>query len=46
VQWHPELAWCDDLDDLDDPTGPALFGWLRDVATIRAGQRGRVVVCR
>jgi putative glutamine amidotransferase len=43
VQWHPELAWCDDL---DDPTGPALFGWLRDVAIIRAGQRGRVGVCR
>jgi putative glutamine amidotransferase len=25
VQWHPELAWHKDL---DDPTGPALFGWL------------------
>jgi putative glutamine amidotransferase len=29
VQWHPELSWCEDL---DDPTGPALFGWLRGVA--------------
>ena len=25
VQWHPEMAWHDQL---DDPTGPALFGWL------------------
>lgn len=38
VQWHPELAWSEGF---DDPTGPALFGWLRDVATIRAGRRGR-----
>lgn len=36
VQWHPELAWCETL---DDPTGPALFGWLRDVATTWAGRR-------
>jgi putative glutamine amidotransferase len=29
VQWHPELAWHADL---DDPTGPALFGWLAAAA--------------
>lgn len=34
VQWHPELAWCEDL---DDPTGPALFRWLRDVAATEEG---------
>jgi putative glutamine amidotransferase len=43
VQWHPELAWCDEL---DDPTGPALFGWLRDVASIRAGGGGRRTLVR
>lgn len=25
VQWHPELAWSQRL---DDATGPAVFGWL------------------
>ena len=30
VQWHPELAWSEDL---HDPTGPALFGWLRNVGS-------------
>jgi putative glutamine amidotransferase len=34
VQWHPEMAWHDQL---DDPTGPALFGWL----AAAAGGRGR-----
>jgi putative glutamine amidotransferase len=40
VQWHPDLAWSEDL---DDPTGPALFGWLRDVAAARAtsGRSGK-----
>ena len=33
VQWHPELAWHADL---DDPTGPALFGWLARAARIRS----------
>lgn len=37
VQWHPEHAWSADL---HDPTGPALFGWLRDVATEHARRRG------
>jgi putative glutamine amidotransferase len=32
VQWHPELAWHADL---DDRTGPALFGWLADAAGYR-----------
>jgi putative glutamine amidotransferase len=36
VQWHPELTWCEDL---DDPTGPGLFSWFRDVAAVRAGRR-------
>jgi putative glutamine amidotransferase len=35
VQWHPELAWSEDL---DDPTGPALFGWLCDVTQQRERQ--------
>jgi putative glutamine amidotransferase len=33
VQWHPELAWHDDL---DDPTGPALFDWLARAAHVRS----------
>jgi len=33
IQWHPELAWSGDL---DDRTGPSVFGWLRDAAAIRA----------
>lgn len=33
VQWNPELAWCKDL---NDPTGPALFAWLHNVAITRA----------
>lgn len=43
VQWHPELAWTAEL---DDPTGPALFGWLRDVASIRAGGPARTTLVR
>ncbi len=39
VQWHPELAWHADL---DDATGPALFGWLVDAAAAfrRLGKAG------
>jgi putative glutamine amidotransferase len=29
VQWHPELAW---VDQLSDETGPALFRWLAEAA--------------
>jgi hypothetical protein len=29
VQWHPELGG---IDPFVDETGPALFGWLADVA--------------
>jgi putative glutamine amidotransferase len=43
VQWHPELAWGDDL---DDPTGSALFGWLRDVAATRSSPSGRLRALR
>ena len=41
VQWHPELAWCADL---DDATGPSLFGWVRDAARADAERRGGTVV--
>lgn len=43
VQWHPELAWSAEL---DDATGPALFGWLHDVASIRAGGPRRRTLVR
>lgn len=43
VQWHPELAWHADL---DDATGPALFGWLADAAAIRAGGQDRRTLVR
>lgn len=33
VQWHPELAWHADLDDV---TGTTLFRWLVEVAGARA----------
>lgn len=39
VQWHPELAWSGEI---DDPTGPAVFGWLTAAATRRrAGRRSQ-----
>lgn len=41
VQWHPELAWSEEL---EDPTGLALFTWVRDAAATRAGHRGRTLV--
>ncbi|RNM16380.1 gamma-glutamyl-gamma-aminobutyrate hydrolase family protein [Nocardioides pocheonensis] len=42
VQWHPELTWHADL---DDRTGPALFGWLREAAAMRAREpRARTLV--
>jgi putative glutamine amidotransferase len=37
VQWHPELAWHADL---DDRTGPAVFGWLAAAAAARSERRG------
>jgi putative glutamine amidotransferase len=46
VQWHPELAWADPVAHLDDATGPALFGWLHEAASIRAGGRGRRTLVR
>ncbi|KRA30065.1 MULTISPECIES: gamma-glutamyl-gamma-aminobutyrate hydrolase family protein [unclassified Nocardioides] len=33
VQWHPELAWNEWP---TDPTGPAIFGWLADIAEKRS----------
>jgi putative glutamine amidotransferase len=37
VQWHPELAWHADL---EDATGPAIFGWLADAARARSMSGG------
>jgi len=37
VQWHPELAWHAEL---DDATGPALFGWLVEAARARSMKDG------
>lgn len=41
IQWHPELTWCEEV---TDPTGPALFGWLRNVAKTSAEHRARALV--
>lgn len=43
VQWHPELAWHADL---DDRTGPAVFGWLREAAAMRARERSARTLVR
>ncbi|MFL6060219.1 MAG: gamma-glutamyl-gamma-aminobutyrate hydrolase family protein [Marmoricola sp.] len=36
VQWHPEMAWTEQI---EDPTGPVVFGWLVEQARVRAGGR-------